>query len=530
MGSHTPQKGNDPATTGERAFRAVALGYTRAAKPVAPAPRIAMAHRLTLSRAAPLVGVTRATLQRMVRDGELDCADGLVSTEALLAAFPGARLEGEGDLDRVTRIREESFGRRIRERLLPSQEVLAQRLFNQARELADTRRHLQRYHGLVDAMRERLRALGEHDARAADLLRWTDAEFARALALEGADRLEVLDTVLAVVTPRVTVRPSGREFVVEGHDTLLAAGLKAGLAFAYGCGNGTCGLCRARVVGGEVRQSRPHDYPLSEAERAQGHVLMCCSVPLGDVQVEALEAGQPNDIPTQRLVASVRAVGVLDDETRLLHLQTPRSNRLRFLAGQGVWLGIAGSAGAGDADAFLPIASCPCDDRNLHFHVERDDSDPFRARLFADALKPGDAVSVTGPEGRFVLDGSTARPLVFAACDLGFAPVRSLVEHALAAEAATSIDLLRLSTRAGGRYLENQCRAWADSLDAFRYAGMDHAEAAAGARALVASWTPAGRAADCDVFIAGPAPFVESAREAFVDAGVEAARIAGETP
>ena len=489
-----------------------------------------MAHRLTLSRAAPLVGVPRSTLQRMVRDGELACADGLVATDELLRAFPDARLEGEGDLDRVTRIREESFGRRIRDRLLPSQEVLAQRLFAQARELADTRRHLQRYHGLVEAMLERLRAHGEHDAAAAGLARWADGELARALALEGADRLEVLDTVLGVVSPRVTVRPSGREFVVEGHDTLLAAGLKAGLAFAYGCGNGTCGLCRARVVAGEVRQVRPHDHPLSEAERAQGHVLMCCNVPLGDVQVEALEAGQPADIPAQRLVATVRAVSELDRETRLLHLQTPRSNRLRFLAGQGVWLGVAGTADAGDANAFLPIASCPCDDRNLHFHLDRDDTDPFRARLFAGAIKAGDAVSITGPEGRFVLDGGHARPLVFAACDLGFAPVKSLIEHALAAEAATSIDLLRLATGAGGRYLENQCRAWADSLDAFRYAGIDEADGAAGARALVSSWSPSGPASACDVFIAGPATFVEAARDAFALAGVEPARIATEIP
>lgn len=488
-----------------------------------------MAHRLTLSRAAQVVGVHRSTLQSMVRDGQLECADGLVSTDELLRAFPGARLGDEGDLDRVARIREESFGRRIRERLLPSQEVLAQRLFAQARELADTRRHLQRYHALVESLLARLHGQAARDPRAADDAAWADAQFASALAIEGADRLEVLDAVLAVVSPRVTVRPSGREFCVEGHDTLLAAGLKAGLAFAYGCGNGTCGLCRARVVGGEVRRVRPHDYPLSEAEREQGHVLLCCNVPIGDVLLEALEAGQPADIPVQQLVATVRSVSALDAETRLLHLQTPRTNRLRFLAGQGVRLGIAGGGGASDASAFLPVASCPCDDRNLHFHVGRDDGDAFRARVFDGFLKAGDPVSVTGPEGRFVLDGSHARPLVFAACDLGFAPVRSLVEHALAAEAATSIDLLRLSTRAGGRYLENQCRAWADSLDAFRYAGLDAADPADGARELVAAWSPPADPAACDVLLAGPAPFLKAASAAFAAAGVPVGRIATET-
>jgi CDP-4-dehydro-6-deoxyglucose reductase len=477
-----------------------------------------LAHRLTLSRAAQLVGVPRSSLQRMVREGELACAEGLVTTDELLRVFPDASLADGGDLERVTRIREDSFGKRIRERLLPSQEVLAQRLFIQARELADTRRLLQRYHVLVESLGERLRERGRDDPHAAAIADWADAELARALALEDADRLEVLDTVLGIMSPRVTVRPSGREFIAEGHDTILAAGLKAGLAFAYGCGNGTCGLCKARVVAGEVRQVRPHDYPLSDAERAQGHVLMCCTAPVADIQVEAIEASNPADIPAQHLVATVRAVSSLAPDTRLLHLQTPRTTRLRFLAGQWARLGVTDAGG--DAAISLPIASCPCDDRNIHFHIGRDDADPFAARLFAGAIRPGDAVSLSGPAGRFVLDATAARPRVFAACDLGFAPVKSLVEHALASEAATSIDVLWLSTRPDGRYLENQCRAWADSLDAFRYAGLSGEDPWLDASRLVEAWTGRAEAAASDVFIAGPEAFVEAARVAFAAAGV----------
>ena len=53
----------------------------------------------------------------------------------------------------MAQIRDEAFGRRVRERLLPSQEVLAQRLFHQSQELADVQRHLQRYHALVISLR-----------------------------------------------------------------------------------------------------------------------------------------------------------------------------------------------------------------------------------------------------------------------------------------------------------------------------------------------------------------------------------------
>ena len=88
-----------------------------------------MSRALTVSRAAQLVGVSRALLQRMIRAGELAQFDGLVEIDELLRAFPQASLEDSGAFERVARIREESFGRRVREHVLPSPEVLSQRLF-----------------------------------------------------------------------------------------------------------------------------------------------------------------------------------------------------------------------------------------------------------------------------------------------------------------------------------------------------------------------------------------------------------------
>ena len=82
--------------------------------------------------------------------------------------------------------------------------------------------------------------------------------------------LDVMDDVLKVMSAQVTLRPSGHQFVVEGHDSLLQAGMRAGLKLNYGCGNGTCGMCKVRVIAGEVARVMPSDYPLSEAEKAQG--------------------------------------------------------------------------------------------------------------------------------------------------------------------------------------------------------------------------------------------------------------------
>ncbi|MFH1869030.1 MAG: 2Fe-2S iron-sulfur cluster-binding protein [Pseudomonadota bacterium] len=487
-----------------------------------------MSQRLTLSRAAHLLGISRMALQKRIREGELPSFDGMVSVDELQRVWPQLDLDESGSFEKTRAIREDAFARRLRERVLPSQEALARRLFAQGQELAELQRTLTRYHALFEALQARLAAAPAPGAE--ELAQLLDEGLAQALAVP-APRADVsaLDAMLRVMSAHVTVRPSGHEFFVEGSETLLKAALRAGLTPNYGCGNGLCGLCKARVVAGETRAMAPSDYPFSAAEKAQNHVLMCvCTALSSDLVLEVLEAGAPEDIPEQRIVAKLRSVDRLNDDMLRLHLQTPRSNRLRFLAGQRVTLGLpAGVASGADLHAEYPIASCPCDDRNLIFHIpsparrgglcppgiplrgpasansQGDPAQGFAECLEAGLVKAGDDLSVWGPWGSFVLDrGSTRLALVFIAIDEGFAPINSLVEHAIAEDAAESITLYWASSRPGGQYLPNQCRAWAAALDEFSYLPLDLAElpAALAANAALAA---------SDIYLAGATQQVE---------------------
>jgi CDP-4-dehydro-6-deoxyglucose reductase len=488
-----------------------------------------MAHWVTVWRAAQLVGVPRGVLQQRVRSGEIELADGLVSTETLLRLYPQADFEHSGMLERVARIKDEAFGRRLRERVLPSQDVLAQRLFRQSQELADAQRHLQRYHALVVALRERIGELlaasaadGTARAPLTSLQRQLNDGLACALATEPVDMLDVMDDMLKVVSAQVTLRPSGHQFAVEGHDTLLQAGMRAGLKLNYGCGNGTCGMCKVRVIDGQVARTMATDYPLSEPEKAQGYVLACAhTAASAELTLETLEAAGPDDIPLQQIVTQVRAVRELAPNTRLLHLQTPRSHRLRFLAGQSVTLGLPDNQ---NVRSTLPIASCPCDDRNLQFFIARDPADALAQRVFDGALHHGAAVNLWGPSGDFVLaDGQ--RPLVFAACDTGFAPIKSLIEHALSLDAAPSLSLFWLATGSDGHFMANQCRAWSEALDPFEYTLSQDNDAAHGARQMAEAIRADLFDIDCDFYLAGPERFVDTLHGELRAAGVPAAQI-----
>jgi len=265
----------------------------------------------------------------------------------------------------------------------------------------------------------------------------------------------------------VKILPSGRSFPSEGSSTLLEAGLHSGLALGYGCSNGNCGECLAKIVSGEVRKVRHHDYTISEAKRNSGHVLMCCNTAVTDVVLEAPEAGSSKEIPRQQLTARVRNIEIINNDVALLHLKTPRTQRLRFLAGQYVQLG-----GDNLPSAIHPISSCPCDDMNLHFQIPRLANDGFSDHIF-NHLKKGDAIEIEGPQGDFVLNENSAHSLVFIAWWTGFAPVRSLIEHAMALEIPGSMQLLWMTRSKKDRYQDNLCRSWQDAFDNFHYLPLD---------------------------------------------------------
>ena len=480
-----------------------------------------MPQLLTLSRAARLIGVTRGTLQKRIKDGELDSFDGMVSTEDLLAAYPDIKFEDERVLERITQIKDEAFAKRIRERVLPDKEVLAARLYEQSRELADVRTHLQKYHSIVVQMQDKLREIAEAGGTIphldiAGFADWLNRRLEEVLDTKGPDTLAVMDDYLRVVSAHVTLHPSGHEFFVDGADTILEAALRAGLALNYGCSSGNCGLCKARVVSGQTKKARHHDYVLSEAEKNMGYALMCSHTAVTDLVVEALEAQRPSDIPRQEIQTRVRAIDTLTDKVMRLHLQTPRTNRLRFFAGQSVTLSIGKTVFADYA-----VASCPCNDRNLEFHIRNLPGDDFAQHVF-NGLKKGDAVSVNGPVGEFVFHEDSPRPPLFIACNSAFAPIKSLIEHAMALDTADDIYLCWLATFPGGHYLSNLCRSWVDALDNFYYKELSTAaledENLHQVLQRIVGDTPQWMARD--VYLAGPDIFVSYARDWLLQRGL----------
>jgi CDP-4-dehydro-6-deoxyglucose reductase len=435
-----------------------------------------MPRLITLSRAARLVGVKRGALQSRIRKGELRTFEGELLLSDLLHAYPQTRVEDTTMLERVEHIMERAVNKVIRpDEETPDSSTLAARILVLSQELAKTRQQARRHAELIKRLKLKIEELAADAEQTRDSAFSTlQAWFTQALAeLEAPDddtEIIAREAFLRVMAAQVRILPSGHEFLIEGSDSILEAGLRSGLALDYGCSNGNCGKCKAKVVSGQVKKIAPHDYVLSETEKGLGYILTCCNTAVTDIVLEAEEAFGSHDIPRQNIEVRVKKIERLTEQVLVLHTKTPRTRRLRFLAGQYLSLQL---------DDLPPqecfIASCPCDDMNLQFHIPVIAGNPFVEALL-DPARVTARLCIEGPQGDFTLNEDSPRSLVFIAVDSGFGPIKSLIEHAMALDTAENIYLYRISTAGNSLYLDNLCRAWADALDNFRCSTLEATE------------------------------------------------------
>lgn len=482
-----------------------------------------MPRLITLSRAARLVGVKRGVLQKRIQQGELRTFEGELLLSDLLHAYPQTTVEDTSMLERVEQIMEQAVNKINRpDDALPTSDALMTRIMALSQELAQAKHEARRLAGVINDLQthfDNMSATGTPpDEALATLKEWFSQALAEPENREDPDEIIATEAFLRVMAAQVRIIPSGHEFFIEGSDSILEAGLRGGLALNYGCSNGNCGMCKCKVVSGQVKKIARHDYVLTEAEKGLGYILACSNTALTDVVLEADEALGSHDIPAQEIDIKVKKIEQPDERVIIVNAKTPRTKRLRFLAGQYLSLEIDGQA------QHCSIASCPCDDMNLQFHVPAVTGNRFSETLVQD-MKPNAGIKITGPMGDFTLNEDSPRSLVFIACNAGFGPIKSLIEHAMALDVAERIILYWITTPDNSHYLDNLCRSWDDALDNFSYTPMQ----ATGPLSVEALLPDILKGLDdvtsLDYYVCMPAPLLDSTERLLLEGGVPAAQL-----
>lgn len=229
---------------------------------------------------------------------------------------------------------------------------------------------------------------------------------------------------------RLTLHPGAVTVSARAGETLLEAGLRAGLALPHDCRAGGCGVCVCSVLGGRVDHGAYQPAALTEAMRARGQTLMCCATALEDLELEvdaaslgSVEQAADGAREVRRENARIERIEPLAPDVVRLVLSLPPGRAFDYSAGQ--YLNVVLADGARRAYSF---ATAPGSGEGVELHVRRVPGGRFSALAFGQ-LREGDVLQVEGPLGRFTLHEGE-RPILFVAGATGFAPVKSIVEDA----------------------------------------------------------------------------------------------------
>jgi len=266
------------------------------------------------------------------------------------------------------------------------------------------------------------------------------------------------------MTYKITLQPSGHQFENEAEESILDAALRNGFAFSYGCRSGACGACAGKVLSGSFHYEDDEEpLFLSENDKKNNMCLFCQAVPDSDLTLEVKEISAAKDIVVKTLPARVMKMEKLASDVMRIYLKLPMAERMQFLAGQ--YLDILLKDGRRRS---FSIANAPYDDEFLELHIRKIDGGEFTGYIF-DEMKEKALLRLEGPLGSFFLREDSDRPLILMAGGTGFAPLKSILEHAFAENINRPVHLYWGARNKAGLYLDGLVQSWVEQYAYFTY-------------------------------------------------------------
>ena len=259
------------------------------------------------------------------------------------------------------------------------------------------------------------------------------------------------------MTVKISITPSGHSYDADPAQTVLQSALDAGFILPYGCRNGACGTCKGRILSGDFDLGDFQDNALTAEDRARGYALFCCAKPRTDLTIECREVGSLRDIPIRTLPCRVQKIERPAEDVSILYLKLPANERLQFLPGQYIDFLLKD----GRRRSFS-LANAPHDDEFLQLHIRHVPGGQFTDHVFG-AMKERDILRLEGPLGSFYLredEKSGKKPILLLAGGTGFAPIKAIVEHAVAETNARPMHIYWGGRQRADLYLLQLAEQW----------------------------------------------------------------------
>lgn len=223
----------------------------------------------------------------------------------------------------------------------------------------------------------------------------------------------------------------------------------------------------------DIRSGAPRSAPITEAVRS-----FPVRVVAGRVEVNVAEAaGQAavvdsvggchgacaaQAMPASRLVsARIASIDKVGADVVVLRLQQDEHAPLDYLAGQ--YLDVLLADGVRRSYSMASVGGGD----QLELHIRHLPGGRFTDQVFG-TLQAGERLRLEGPAGDFYLRAGSA-PALLLASGTGFAPIKALMEAAIAAGGARPMRLYWGGRKPADLYHDALCRGWAATLPWFDY-------------------------------------------------------------
>jgi len=268
-------------------------------------------------------------------------------------------------------------------------------------------------------------------------------------------------------TYSIDVQPSGRHFVAQGDEPILAAGIRQGIGLPYGCKDGACGSCKCKKISGDIVQGPHQSKALSAEEQAHGYVLTCCAFARSDVVLESRQVTEAGAFPIRKMPVRVLALTRQSHDVMAIRLQLPAGEPLQYHAGQYVEFMLQGGIRRSYSMANAPH-TLATPGHGIELHVRHMPGGRFTDHVFG-AMKEKEILRIEGPYGSFFLREDSDKPIILLASGTGFAPIKALIEHMAHKGITRPVTLYWGGRRPQDLYMDEWVRAHAAAMPQLHY-------------------------------------------------------------
>ena len=247
---------------------------------------------------------------------------------------------------------------------------------------------------------------------------------------------------------RIRLRPSGLVCQAAADEDLLSAAAGAGIRVPAACRNGVCELCSARLLDGQVLNTRnQHSVPVG------GYLMLCRSQARSDLELEIPAVMASGTYQPRQYQARVVDVRPLNHDVYRVELQLPRRRELAFHAGQYLSVNLPDTG-----PCYFSIASSPSAE-HIELHIQASPGRETAQRVIT-TLTPGAEVPVQLPFGRACLAAVPEQPLLLVAAGTGFAQMKSLVDYLRETRCEQPVTLFWGVRQGEDMYLRELAESW----------------------------------------------------------------------